>query len=102
MAIYYVTTSFEMADGRELECVRILTVTPGYLSGPPEDCYPEESEFGEGSFRIDGDEVKYEDLPKGLSVIADKLENATYGEYNYCEAVVEPDYDYEPDYESWD
>lgn len=100
MPAYLVTTSFEMADGRLLECERTLAVTPANLWGAPEHCSPEEVDTSEGVFTIDGDEVAYDDLPKGLSAIADKLENAGHDEYNYNESLIERDY--EPEFDAWD
>lgn len=99
MGAYTVTTKFEMQDGRVLSCEYGVSYTPAYISGPPEDCYPEESDAGDPTYFIDGDEIEYKDLPKGLAVIADKLYEAGPGEYGYSQT--EPDYDgpdYEPDY----
>lgn len=90
MPAYNVTTEFEMQDGRVLSCEYVLSVTP-------EDCYPEESDAGEPTYFIDGEEVDYKDLPKGLDAIADRLYEAGDGEYNYKEERDEPDY--EPDYD---
>ncbi|AXC34288.1 hypothetical protein P7I17_gp34 [Escherichia phage Halfdan] len=100
MPAYDVTTSFEMTDGRILECTYVLSVTPARLWGAPENCYPEESEASEGVFTIDGEEVDYDNLPKGLAVIADKLEQAGPGEFGYNESLREPDY--EPDFYDYD
>lgn len=100
MPAYDVTTSFEMTDGRVLECQYVLSVTPAKLWGAPENCYPEESEQSDAVFTIDGQEVDYDNLPKGLSAIADKLEQAGPGEFNYNESLIERDY--EPDFEPWD
>lgn len=95
MQAYTLTTEFEMQDGRVLSCEYVLSVTPAYISGPPEDCYPEESDVSEPTYFIDGEEVDYKDLPKGLDAIADKLYEAGDGEYNYKEERDEPDYDYD-------
>lgn len=98
MGAYTVTTEFEMNDGRILSCEYGVSFTPGNYSGLPENCYPDESEAGEPTYYIDGEEVDYKDLPKGLDKIADKLYKAGPGEYGYSET--EPDYDgpdYEPD-----
>ena len=100
MGTYNVTTEFEMQDGRVLSCEYGVSYTPAYISGPPEDCYPAESDAGEATYFIDGDEIEYDDLPKGLCAIADKLYEAGSCEYNYRESENEPDY--EPDYYDYD
>ncbi len=97
MPAYNVTTEFEMQDGRVLSCEYVLAVTPGNYSGLPENCYPDESDAGDPTYFIDGDEVEYKNLPKGLDVIADKLYEAGSGEYGYTESEIERDY--EPDYD---
>lgn len=100
MGAYTVTTEFEMTDGRVLSCEYGVSYTPAYISGPPEHCYPEESDVGEPTYFIDGDEIEYKDLPKGLDKIADKLYEAGPGEYGYKESEADDGYDnYEPDYD---
>lgn len=96
MPAYNVTIEFEMQDGRVLSCEYVLSVTPGRYSGPWKDCYPDESDAGEPTYFIDGEEVDYKELPKGLDAIADKLYEAGPGEYSYSQSDVdnEPDYDY--------
>lgn len=98
MPAYNVTTEFEMQDGRVLSCEYGVSYTPAYISGPPEDCYPEESDAGEPTYFIDGEEVDYNELPKGLAAIADKLYEAGPGEYGYSQSDVDNEPDYEPDY----
>lgn len=73
---YRMNVSFEMKDGRNFECVYDVRVTPGNTYGPPENCYPDESDVGEPEYFIEGDEVEYKSLPKGLDAIADAMYNA--------------------------
>lgn len=98
MGYYTVTTEFEMTDGRVLSCEYGVSSMPAYTSGLPEDCYPAESEAGDATYFIDGVEVDYEDLPKGLATMADKLYEAEHGEYNYSETGADDGFDCEPDY----
>ena len=73
MPSYTVTTSFEMTDGRILSCEYDVSYTPAQVSGPPEHCYPEESDVSDPTYKIDGEEVDYAKLPKGLAKIADAM-----------------------------
>lgn len=68
-----VTVTFEMSDGRELKCEYPYHVTPGNYSGLPENCYPDEVDVGDPEYFIDNDLVSYDELPKGLSAIADAM-----------------------------
>jgi len=62
-----------MSDGRELMCEYFVHERPAVTHLPPEYCYPDETEISDPTYYIDGEEIAYEDLPKGLDVIADKL-----------------------------
>ena len=82
----HVKTSFEMSNGRTLICEY------SYIYYPATWDDPADSDVGEPTYYIDDEEVEYKDLPKGLDVIADKLYEASYGEFNYKESDDEPDY----------
>lgn len=103
MAAYDVTVTFEMTDGRTLSCEYGLSVTPGNYSGLPENCYPDECDLGDPTYYIDGDEIAYEDLPKGLDKIADAMyeDGQSDRRFKYVESENEPDFDYEPDYDPY-
>lgn len=93
MGSYVVTVSFEMSDGRSLTCTYPVSVTPGNYTGLPENCYPDESDVGEAEYAIDGDEISYADLPKGLDAIADEMYNADDSDKRFKFKQTEPDYD---------
>lgn len=97
MPAYNVTTEFEMTNGRVLSCEYGVLYAPAYVSGLPEDCYPEESDAGEPTYFIDGEEVDYKDLPRGLAAIADKLYEAGPNEYSYLQSDISRELGYEPD-----
>ena len=99
MPSYTVTTSFEMADGRELSCEYEVSYTPAKTWGLPEDCHPEESDVGDPTYRIDNEEVDYNKLPKGLAKIADALYNDD-GDSRFHRKESEPDDG--PDYSDYD
>lgn len=103
MSSYAVTVKFEMRDDRELECRYSVEVTPGNYTGLPENCYPDESDVGEPEYFIDGDEIDYADLPKGLDAIADAMYNEGESDKRFTFKQSEPDYD-GPDYDprEWD
>lgn len=96
MPAYNIETSFEMMDGRILSCEYVLSVAPGRYWGAWEDSEPDEVESGEPTYFIDGVEVSAAQMPKGLTVIADKLYDAAEGEYNYVESEIKRP-GYEPD-----
>lgn len=102
MPAYNVKTEFEMTDGRVLSCEYMFYVTPGNYSGPMESSYPDECEIGEPTYCIDGEEVSYNDLPKGLSKIADELYEAdSASQFGYTEVPHEEDFellDFNDDY----
>lgn len=96
-----VTVSFELSDGRELECRYSYSVTPGNYYGLPENCYPDESEVGEPTYYIDGVETDVTKLPKGLEVIAEAMydNGESDSRFHYNEADVATGYDdYGDDY----
>ena len=103
MASYNVTVTFELSDGRELKCEYPVSFTPGNISGPPEHCYPDESDAGEPTYYLDGDEIDVSALPKGLDAIADEMYNADDSDKRFSFKQTEPDYD-GPDYDprEWD
>jgi len=86
-----------MTNGRVLSCEYGVLHTHAYVSGLPEDCYPEESDAGEPTYFIDGEEVDYKDLPRGLAAIADKLYEAGPNEYSYLQSDISRELGYEPD-----
>lgn len=98
-----VTVTFEMSDGRVLECQYAYHVTPGNYSGLPENCYPDEVDVGEPEYFIDGDPVDYANLPKGLSAVADAMYEDGEGDDRFTYKAEEPDYDgLEYDPREWD
>lgn len=96
-----VTVTFELADGRELRCEYSYSVTYGNISGPPEYCYPDESDVGEPTYYLDDNEVTVEQLPKGLEVIAEAMYDNGESDkrFTYSESEVEQDFD---DYRDYD
>lgn len=92
-----VTVTFELSDGRELRCEYSYSVAYGNISGPPEHCYPDESDVGEPTYYLDDNEVNVEQLPNGLEVIAEAMydngESDTRFRYTESEVDNEPDYD---------
>lgn len=101
MPAYNVTVEFEMTDGRTLSCEYGLSVTPGNYTGLPENCYPDECDVGDPTYYIDGDEIEYKDLPKGLDKIADTMyeDGQSDRRFKYAESYNEPDFD---DYDPYD
>lgn len=97
MSSYVAKVTFTMSDGREFACIYPFSVTPGNYSGPPEFCYPDETEVGEPTYEIDGDEVDLKDLPKGLLTIAEAMyENGESDpRFRYSQKDMEPDVDYD-------
>jgi hypothetical protein len=87
-----VTTKFELADGRILRCEYGFMHDPGGWDAPPE------TDVGEPTYYLDGDEVTVEELPKGLDVIAQRMYECGSGEYGYKESFDDGD-DYEPDFD---
>lgn len=103
MGSYTQTVTFELKDGRKLECVYSVAVTPGNYTGLPENCYPDEAEIGEPEYLLDNDEVAVSQLPKGLSVIAEAMYEADESDKRFT--FTQSDMDYEgPDYDpaEWD
>lgn len=96
-----VTVTFEMRNGQILKCEYPVHFTPGNYTGLPENCYPDESEPGDPTYYIDGKEIDYKDLPKGLEKVADEMleVNHTSCRFIHTEAHEEPDYDFDQDYD---
>lgn len=68
-----VTVTFELKDGRELECRYWYFTTRGVCSGRPEDCYPDETEIGDPDYFLDGKWISIDSLPKGLYELAEEM-----------------------------
>jgi len=86
------TVTFEMKDGRE------LSVKYGYSYTPATYHDPADYDLGDPSYFIDGKEVSYEQLPKGLGELADVMyENGEYDERFTYSVESDPEPDYEPD-----
>lgn len=68
-----VTVTFEMNDGRILKCQYGYRIIPGNISGPPEFCYPDETDVGEPTYYLDDNEINLSDLPTGLDTIAEQM-----------------------------
>lgn len=83
MSNFKVTTGFEMTNGSVLSCEYEIEVIDARITGLPEDCYPAEADAGEPTYFVDGVELSYDRLPKGLGAIAAKLYEAQEGEFNY-------------------
>lgn len=83
MTVYNVKTFFEMSDGRGLSCEYVLCVIEGRNYGLPEDCEPSDDEASDPVYTVDGIEVAFDNLPKGLSAIAEKMFEASWGEFQY-------------------
>lgn len=64
-----VKVTHELDDGRILMVKYQTTHIPGFLSGLPEDCYPDEDEDTDPQYFIDGNEVEYQDIPAELDDI---------------------------------
>ena len=95
-----VTVTFEMSNGQELKCEYGYRVIYGNISGPPEYCYPDETDVGEPTYYLDGDEIDVADLPKGLDVIAEVMYESGESDSRFTYKESEPDYDgpdFEPD-----
>ncbi len=72
MTVYY-----ETPDGDELVCKYIYHHTPGFISGPPEDCYPDEDEADEPDYYLNGGHVEPDQLSDELAAIAEAMYEST-------------------------
>lgn len=103
MGSYNVTVTFELSDGRELECRYGVAVTPGNYTGLPENCYPDEYDVSEPEYFLDGEEIDVANLPKGLDAIAEAMYDASESDKRFTFKQSEPEDD-GPDYDprEWD
>lgn len=95
-----VTVTFEMSNGQELKCEYGYRIIRGNYSGLPENCYPDETDVGDPTYFLDGDEIDRDKLPKGLEVIADEMYESGESDSRFTYKESEPDYDgpdFEPD-----
>ena len=83
------------ANGPDAPSVTLTALSPAQAARMGDALY----HAGEPTYFIDGEEVDYKDLPKGLDAIADKLYEAGPGEYSYSQSDVDNEPDYEPDYD---
>ena len=88
-----VTVSFELSDGRELECRYHYAVTYGNYSGLPENCYPDETDVEDPTYYLDGKEVEVSELPKGLDAIAEAMYDNGESDKRFHYSERTPDYD---------
>ena len=66
-------------DGEhELEVVIYRTFYPGFYSGLPENCYPDEMEDSDPEYSVDGFSKRYSDLSDEMKEIVDYLEDKGY------------------------
>lgn len=99
MSTIDITVSYYMSDGRLLECKYTETVTPGFTSGLPENCYPDEYETGEPEYFIDGELLSESELPSDIVDIASAMYEADDSDKRFTYKAKEnydgPDYDYD-------
>lgn len=99
MASSWITRKFELKDGRELSCSYGVKYIPGRTSGPPEYCYPDESDVGEPEYELDGVPVSVDRLPKGLNTIAEAMYEADQSDKRFSWSEDDSGGDDEPDFD---
>lgn len=97
MSIHKVTVSTELEDGRVLECRYTYEYSPGFISGPPESCYPDETEVGDPEYYINGEPADYDLFTPEISQLADELYEADETTKKFKYRSVEDDSFFEPD-----
>lgn len=70
---YKVKVQHTTESGQKLRVEYISTFYPGFISGPPEACYPDETDDTDPDFYIDGKWVKWEDIPADLEDLFDEM-----------------------------
>lgn len=72
----HVTVTYKEANGLTLRCEYDYRVTPGKYCGLPEDCYPDETEAGDPTYFLNGEQIDENDLPTELVSIAEEMYEA--------------------------
>jgi hypothetical protein len=89
-----ITVTYETPSGDILECRYLEMVTPGFTSGLPENCYPDECEIGDPEYYLNDEFIAEGDIPADLVDIAQYMyESGDDGRFKFSS---EP-YDDRPD-----
>ena len=97
MSSYKITVSTELEDGRAFACKYNTHHYPGNTYGPPESCYPDESEVDEPDYYINGAWVDYKTLTPKLSQLADEMYEVDEDTKKFTYRIEEVDDFIEPD-----
>lgn len=95
MSRSYVKVSFEMTNGSELACKYVVDVYPATY------WEPQDVSVSDAVYEIDGEEVDFDKLPKGLAAVAERMTEVdrTTKEFTF-EEESERDHDFEePDFD---
>lgn len=88
--VYRIEHSLTLPDGRILSAEVLKCVTPGRYHGPMEYCYPDETEYGEYFYKIDGVEIDELDFENTVNEMFDGDPSGIDWEA-YSETLVEPE-----------
>ncbi len=74
----------ETDEGDELRCEFLLHHTPGFTSGLPENCYPDEDDVDDPEYFLNDEYISEDDLPDSLQEIATRMYE-DYSDFEYTE-----------------
>lgn len=80
----------ELPDGRILTCEYTKTTIRGNLSGSHDDSYPDEHDYSDPEYTLDGEHFEQDDLPIELTEVAVSMYVDTY-RYKYREEAIHED-----------